>query len=372
MLKQNRVKAMYVHIPFCERICSYCDFCKVLYDDKFVANYLTALKMELDGIYKDEVLDTLYIGGGTPSSLSVEEVEKLFEILSRVKLSSNYEYTFEANLESLTKEKIDLLKKYGVNRISIGVESTKKKFLKLLNRSLDKKLLVKTIGYLKDIGISNINLDLIYALDCQSLQDLEDDLSFFLSLDIPHISTYSLIIEKHTLLYINGVKEVDSDLDLKMYHLICKKLVENGYQHYEVSNFCKPFYYSKHNMTYWKNEEYYGIGLGSSGFLGNVRYTNTRSLKDYCAGKFVLEKQELDDYMNIENEIMLGLRTTVGIDKNNFFKRYHRKIEDIFDIDFLISKGVLLSDSNYLKVSADYFYVLNSVLVNILQSAKFK
>lgn len=370
MIKQNNVKAMYVHIPFCDRICSYCDFCKVLYNQKFVDVYLDALERELIDIYRGEALETLYIGGGTPSSLSVSDITRLFQILSRVKLDDDYEFSFEANLESLTVEKIDLIKKYGVNRVSIGVESTKGKFLKMLNRSLDKELLIKTIDYLKSVGITNINLDLIYALENQSLQDLEDDINFLISLDVSHISTYSLILEEHTRLYIDGGKRVDDEADSLMYNLICKRFKEAGYKHYEISNFAKPSYQSRHNMTYWKNEQYYGLGLGSSGFLGNIRYTNTRSIKDYCNYKFLLRKQEIDDKTNIENEIMLGLRTSVGVKKSTFLKKYHREIEDVFDIEFLISKGVLLEEDDYLRVNEDYFYVLNSVLVNIFQSFK--
>lgn len=369
MIKENNVKTMYVHIPFCNRICSYCDFCKILYDKRVVDSYLNALEKELT-IYNGEVLDTLYIGGGTPSSLSNEELEKLFRILNVVKLSSNYEFTFEANLESLTKEKINLLQKYGVNRVSIGVETTKERYLKVLNRSLDKDDLRMKINYLKAVGITNINLDLIYALENQTLQDIEDDIQFFLSLDVSHISTYSLILEEHTLLYINGVREIDSELDLKMYNLICQKLKDNGYEHYEVSNFCKPSYQSRHNMTYWKNEKYYGIGLGSSGYLENRRYTNTCSLKDYLNGKFVLEIQELDEWTNIENEMMLGLRTKDGVDRKFFFKKYHKKIEDIFDIEDLINNGVLEFNRKSLRVNEKYFYVLNSVLVRIYQSAR--
>lgn len=370
MASSNSVHSMYVHIPFCDSICTYCDFCKMLYNKKMVDRYLEAMDRELSSVYKNEVLDTLYIGGGTPSSLNLLELERLFSILKRVKLSKNYEFTFEANLESLSLEKIDLLKKYGVNRVSIGVESTNRKHLITLNRTMDEKKLVSTINYLKEVGITNINVDLIYALLNETLSDLESDIDFILSLDVSHISTYSLILEENTLMYIKGVKNVDSSLDADMYKLICEKLKMNGYIHYEISNFCKEGYQSMHNLTYWMNDRYYGIGLGSSGYLEDIRYTNTRSINDYCREKFILEQTELNTNDDIFNEVMLGLRTSYGIDKKRFYNKYHKKIEDVFDIDDLILNKILISSDKNLRVSEEYFYVLNSVLVNILERTK--
>ena len=221
------MKNCYIHIPFCNKICSYCDFCKLYYNKDLVNKYLDALEKEINKIYKGEVLETIYIGGGTPSSLSLDELERLFKILSVLNKDKNIEYTIENNFDSITEEKINLYKKYGINRLSFGIETTNNSYLKLLNRSLSKDKVRKIINYSKEIGITNINVDLIYALPNESINDLEKDIDFILSLDIPHISTYSLIIEDNTLLKINNYKNISEDLDSDMYKYICKRLKDN-------------------------------------------------------------------------------------------------------------------------------------------------
>ena len=369
-LNDKNISSMYIHIPFCNQICSYCDFTKMLYNSKMVDKYLKALNNEINTFYKDEILSTIYIGGGTPSCLNIDELKTLLKMLSRVKLHSEYEYTFEANWESLSKEKIDLLKQYGVNRVSIGVETSNCNFFTFLNRKLDVDKLLNMINYLKQVGIENINVDLIYALPNETVDDLNKDLDFILSLDVPHISTYSLILEKNTKLYINKTKEIDSELDASMYDNIKRRLKDAGYFHYEISNFSKRGYESKHNLTYWHNERYYGFGLGSSGYLENIRYTNTKSLNDYCLEKYRLEEIIIDKMMDIENEIMLNLRTSEGIDKIRFFQKYGINIEELYDLEKLINQKILLDFNNRIYLDEKYFYVLNSVLVEIFQSIK--
>ena len=258
-LKNSMIKNCYIHIPFCEKICSYCDFCKIYYNEKVVDKYLDSLEKEIKSLYQNESLETIYIGGGTPSCLSLKQLKKLFEILTILKKDKNIEYTIEGNFESTTKEKLLLYKQYGINRLSFGIETTNKNNLKFLNRTLSKKQAKEIITYAKEIGLNNINVDLIYALPNETISDLKKDLDFILELDIPHLSTYSLIIEDNTILKLNNIKNINEDLDNEMYETICKYMKNNNYIHYEISNFSKENYESHHNLCYWNNKEYYFV-----------------------------------------------------------------------------------------------------------------
>ena len=299
------IKSVYIHIPFCTNICSYCDFPKVYYNNCFIDKYLDALNNEIHEYYKNDKLKTLYIGGGTPSSLNIEELKKLFKIISIFKLEDDYEFTIECNLDDLTQEKLELFKKNKINRLSIGIQTFNEKHLKYLNRE---KPNIELIEYAKKIGFDNINIDLIYAIPNETLDDLKEDLDRFLKLNINHISTYSLIIEDNTQLKINNVVNIDDELDLNMYNLIRKTLKENGYNHYEISNFSKKGYESKHNLTYWNNEQYYGFGMGASSYIDNKRITNTKSITKYINNKYIIEEENIDINSKMEYEMILGLR----------------------------------------------------------------
>ena len=306
------------------------------------------------------MIETIYIGGGTPSSLEIEELEKLFSIIKKIK--SNYlEFTIECNLDNLTKEKIDLFKRNNINRISIGIESFDKKNLKFLNRNLNN---LELIPYIKKIGIDNINVDLIYALPTESKKTLINDMDKLLELDVPHISTYSLIIEPHTMIYNKKIENIDDLLDLEMYNIICSKL--KAYNHYEISNFSKKGYESKHNLTYWNNEHYYGFGMGASGYIDNIRYTNTKSINEYIKGNYILEEEKLDIKETMENEMILGLRKLEGVNISNFRKKYNREIKEVFKIDKLIEEGKLLIENDYIKINPKYLYVSNEILINFI------
>ena len=354
------MKSVYIHIPFCSNICSYCDFPKIYYHKKWINDYLEALNREIELRYKGELIETIYIGGGTPSSLEIEELEKLFSIIKKIK--SNYlEFTIECNLDNLTKEKIDLFKRNNINRISIGIESFDKKNLKFLNRNLNN---LELIPYMKKIGIDNINVDLIYALPTESKKTLINDIDKLLELDVPHISTYSLIIEPHTMIYNKKIENIDDFLDLEMYNIICSKL--KAYNHYEISNFSKKGYESKHNLTYWNNEHYYGFGMGASGYIDNIRYTNTKSINEYIKGNYILEEEKLDIKETMENEMILGLRKLEGVNISNFKKRYNKEIKEVFKIDKLIEEGKLLIENDYIKINSKYLYVSNEILINFI------
>ena len=358
------VKSAYIHIPFCNNICSYCDFCKLLYNKNFVKKYLDALEKEITNNYKNEILDTIYVGGGTPSSLSVSELNKLFSIIKIFKLSKEYEFTFEVNIEDITEEKLEMLKENKVNRLSIGIESFNDKYLKYLGRNYTSDIINEKVELAKKY-FDNINVDLMYALKNESLDDLEEDIDKILKLDIKHISCYSLIIEKNTKLYIDNTKYISDDLDSDMYDLIDKKL-ENKYHRYEVSNYSITSYESRHNLTYWKNNEYYGFGLGAAGYIDNIRYTNTRNLSKYISGSYERQEEVLTKEDKIKYEFILGLRLTSGINKDNFNKKYGININEIEIIKELINKGLLIDDKINIYVPKKYFYVLNDILVNFV------
>ena len=362
------MKSCYIHIPFCNKICSYCDFCKLYYNKELVNKYLSSLEKEIKEIYKEEVLETIYIGGGTPSSLSIDELEKLFKILSILNKDKNIEYTIENNFDSITKEKLQLYKKYGINRLSFGIETTNKDYLNLLNRSLSKDKVKEIINYSKEIGINNINVDLIYALPNESIIDLEKDIDFILSLNIPHISTYSLIIEDNTILKINNYKNISEDLDSEMYNYICKRLKDNNYIHYEISNFSKEGYYSKHNLCYWNNKEYYGFGLGSSSYINNKRITNTRSITNYLKGKYIKEEEIIDTDSNIEYEVILNLRKKEGIDLISFKDKYKKDLLSIYNYEELVNNNFLILKNNHLYIPEDKWYISNEIIVRLLNN----
>ncbi len=221
--------SIYIHVPFCKTICSYCDFCKFYYNEKWVDNYLIALEKEIKSKYKNESIATIYIGGGTPTSLNINQLEKLLQ-LTKLFNFEKIEFTVETNVD-LSLDKIKLLKQYGVNRISIGVQTVNQKHLKFLNRKHTKEEVINLVNLLKQYDF-NINIDLMYGMPNQTLKELDEDLDFILSLDVNHISTYSLIIEPHTKIYIDNVANIDEDLDYQMYQLINKKL--KNYVHYEI------------------------------------------------------------------------------------------------------------------------------------------
>lgn len=360
------MKSCYIHIPFCKTICSYCDFCKFYYDKKWILKYLNRLQEEIKLNYKGEKLNTIYIGGGTPTSLDYDELKYLLDIVKELKLNNGYEYTIEANVETLDLDKIKLLKEYGVNRVSIGIESIVEKNIKFLERHHNREDVVKIIDLLKESGINNINIDLIYALPQQSINDLKTDLEFFLSLDIPHISTYSLMIEPHTKLYINHEQNIDETLDLDMYNYICKELKENGYNHYEISNFSKSNFESKHNLTYWNNEEYYGFGVGASGYVNDIRYDNTKSINKYLEGNYRFIEEKIDFNTKVENEFILGLRKLKGINKKIFNNKYNIDIDSLDVIEKLKRERRLLEDKDNIFINPKYVYTSNQILVEFL------
>lgn len=355
----NKPHSLYLHIPFCAHICSYCDFTKLFYFEKYEKPYLDALEKEILSYNIDKV-NTVYIGGGTPTSLSDAGFERILKLASSY-LIPDYEFTVEANVENLTLSKLELMKKYGVNRLSIGVESTSNTLLKEIGRNHsfeDAKIAVKMA---KNAGFDNINIDLIFGFKNQTLEMLRKDLKNFLDLDIDHISIYSLIVEPGSILFAKGEKEQNETESRKFYDEILHTLRDNGYERYEVSNFARNKKYSHHNITYWRNEEYYGCGLGASGYVSGIRYQNTKNIDEYCKFNFVNSKETVTQESNLEYYLITNLRMEQGFSRNEFkqifgydfvekFKNkiIENKIENLITIDEdrvkLTDDGILLMD----------------------------
>ena len=330
---------------------------KLLKNDKWIDNYLTILEKEIKSNYRNEKIKTLYIGGGTPSTLNLKQLNKLFKILEIFNLTEDAEITMEFNVNDLTKEKLTFLKD-KINRLSIGVESFNEENLNILERpKVNKENIILAKKYFK-----NISIDLIYGFNNDKY--LKDDLEEILKLDIPHISLYSLILEENTKLYINNYHNISNDSTSEEY--INKVLTSNGYKQYEISNYAKEGYESKHNLVYWNNDNYYGFGLGASGYIDNIRYDNTRSLNKYLNGNYILEKHKLDKKETIQNEFILGFRKIEGININKFKEKYNLNPLDIAIVKKQLKNNLLILDNNYLKINPKYLYVSNEILLEYL------
>lgn len=359
-------KSVYIHIPFCRNICSYCDFCKLLYKKDWADLYLNKLNEEILDRYLDDEIKTIYIGGGTPSCLSLSQIKKLLEICHNFHLSSQIEFTFECNLDDITEEILYLLKLNGVNRLSIGIQSFNEDNLYFLNRKHTLEEAEEKMALIRKLGFNNVNIDLMYALPTEDLSVLKKDLTMFLKLEPEHISTYSLMIEPHTMLYQKRIKPISEDMDSLMYKTIIKTLEKKDYHHYEVSNFAKEGYESKHNLTYWNNEEYYGFGLGASGYIDDIRYTNTKSLKNYLDGFYHGEQEILSLKDAMDNELMLGFRKCEGISLEKFKRKFGKNMEDCYPIKSLLKNKDLKEEDGYIFIPKDKFYIMNEILLKMI------
>ena len=362
----NKPTSLYIHIPFCDHICSYCDFTKLFYFKKYEDEYLNCLIKEIDSYHINKV-KTLYFGGGTPTSLSDEGFERILSYASKY-LDENYEFTVEANVENLTKEKLLIMKKYGVNRISIGVQSTSDKLLKEIGRNHSFEDAKAVVSMAKGLGFDNINIDLIYGFKHQTLRQLKKDLANFIALDIDHISIYSLIIEPGSILFAKGEKEQKESASRKFYETILKTLRAHGYERYEVSNFARNKKYSQHNMVYWRNQEYYGCGLGASGFVNGNRYTNTKSLREYNNLNFVKESSPVSPDDNLEFYLITNFRMEQGFSRQEFKQKFGKDFTDLFGDKinrFLLTDLIEITDDR-IKLTDEGILLMDFVILKLM------
>lgn len=360
------MESVYIHIPFCKSICSYCDFCKVLCHGPWITQYLNALLAEVEDNYFGEEIGTIYVGGGTPSALNVKELKYLFEIINKFNKKEEVEFTFECNLNDINEEMLSLLKENGVNRLSIGIESFNEDKLAFMERRHTFSDAQEKMALIRNMGFDNVNVDLIYGIPGETIKDLKKDIDLILRLEPDHISTYSLIVEDNTKIGISGVVPIEEELDAEMYELIRDKLKSKKFKHYEISNFALEGKESKHNMKYWNNEEYYGFGLGAHGYRHGVRYENTRSINGYFEGKYLLREEMLSKEDKMANELMLGFRKVDGINLKDFFMKYEVNLQEVFNVKELIESKELIYKDGYLFINPEYLYVMNEILIKIL------
>lgn len=356
--------SLYIHIPFCKSICSYCDFPKLLCNSKLEDKYISKLVEEIKSLPIKEV-KTIYIGGGTPSCL---EYSLLLKLLTAIKdnLKVESEYSFEANPESLSLNKCLLLKEMGINRISIGVQSFNPKILTLLNRNHTEKVVDKAVNNLKKAGITNFNLDFIYGLKIETEDDLSYEIDKAYDLGAKHLSFYSLQVEKGT--YLSNLKNVDKDSDQEAdeYEFINKKLERFGYHRYEVSNFCLRGFESKHNLTYWKQDEYLALGLGATSFYKGKREVRTKNIYNYIEGKDVIVSSTTEDKDDEEFDfIMLNLRLVEGFELKEYSRRFNKDFLKAYEIELSDQKDYFIIDTR-VRVKPEYIYILDSILVDLL------
>ena len=370
---------LYIHIPFCVRKCKYCDFnsFKLNIDEK--KKYLSALSKEME-LYKEKIgqkeIDSIFVGGGTPSILNEEEIKILFDNINlNFKIKEDAEITMECNPGTLTLNKLKIMKKCGVNRLSIGLQAVQNHHLKYIGRIHTFEEFEKNYHEAKKVGFDNINIDLMYALPNQTKEDWMESLEKVVNLNPTHISAYSLILEENTELFDmyerKEFKLLDEDTDIEMYEYTINYLKSHGYNQYEISNYAKEGFECKHNILYWKCENYVGIGTSASGFLDETRYNNLCEIDKYeeliLNGKKPIEWEEkLSIKDKIEESIFLGLRMNEGIKfkdfKNkydfNFLEEYKNEIEKLTKLQLidinetgmkLTQKGKEISNSVFVE-----------------------
>lgn len=357
--------SVYIHIPFCRRKCYYCTF--VSYTELNLINeYILALTSEISKRYKGEKLKTLYIGGGTPSLLPSYHFKK---IISLFNYENNAEITCEANPENLNFDWLLAGYQLGINRLSLGVQSFDDKILKLIGRKHNVKEAFDAISNARKAGFKNINIDLIYGLPTQTMSELSASVITACEMGVEHISSYGLKIEDGSYFAKNQPQKLpDEDMQADMYLKLIEITKKYGYEHYEISNFTKTEHKSKHNLTYWKGENYYGFGCAASGFEGILRYSHAKTISEYLKDPILLtEKEFLTEKILLEESIFLGLRKSDGIDINTINKR--------FSIDFEKKYAKILKkyEKYFIKTDVGYafsdegFLISNYILSDFIE-----
>ena len=338
---QNKEElSLYIHIPFCVRKCGYCDFLSAPADEKARDRYVQALLMEIERYRGTETADrkikTLYIGGGTPSILSVNQLDC---IMQKIKCTFNFYDDIEASMEmnpgTASKEKCRALYQMGINRLSIGLQSTNDKELKTLGRIHSYEDFLNTYTWCREAGFQNINVDLMAALPYQTVESYTTGLRKIIRLAPEHISAYSLILEEGTPFYQkynSGCYPLpDEEQERLMYRETEQILAQAGYERDEISNYAKKGYACRHNLVYWQGGDYLGLGLGSSSYMDGVRFHNTNDLDTYVnQGAYVEDREELSVQAKMEEFMFLGLRVMAGVSGTEFEKRFGKTMEDVY------------------------------------------
>lgn len=377
----NSKLSAYIHIPFCEHICYYCDFNKVFLEGQPVDEYIQALLKEIKLTkeqYPSQTTETIYIGGGTPTSLSAKQLSVLLEgVRKTLPFNEANEFTVEANPGDLTQEKLQVMKEFGVNRLSMGVQTFDDQLLKKIGRKHTAKDVYDTMTVLEKENFSNVSIDLIYALPGQTLEGFRDTLDQAIELDLPHYSLYSLILENKTM-FMNWVRQgrlqlPNEEVEAQMFEETIIAMEKGNRHQYEVSNFSIVGKESQHNLVYWNNEHYYGFGAGASGYLGHTRYRNRgpiqhylKSLRDGVLPTIEIEKLSRSNQM--EEEMFLGLRKKSGVSKQKFRSKFNQTIEEIYGpvIEKMVKKQLLEEKDDYLLLTEKGLFLGNDVFEEFL------
>ena len=363
----NRPQALYLHVPFCRTICYYCDFCHEVYRRETAEAWLQAVRKQLAGT-EIGPLKTIYIGGGTPTSLDADLLDELLGLLDPYRCAETEEYTIEINPETLTDEKAALLQRHGVNRASLGFQTADAALLQKINRHHTPQDVEQAAACLRRHDIDNISLDLMYSLPGQTMASLQDSVHQALAIRPDHLSLYSLTVEPDTVFGRRGIEPLDEDTEADMYEWICRTLPAHGYEQYEISNFARPGRESRHNLVYWHYEDFTGISCGASGKEGNIRYDMPARLSAYLADPLGRDELVLTEEDMMFEMLMMGLRLKQGVSAADFKKRFDQDLHDVYGdiIDQMTARGLLVYSKGRLACTEAGFPLLNSILVEFL------
>ncbi len=360
---------VYVHIPFCLSKCHYCSFISFAGAQRFESEYFEALKKEIElffGTNSEEKLKTLYMGGGTPSIVPVENYEQILSALPG--FDEGYEFTFEVNPKTVDKNYLLRLKQLGVNRLSIGVQSFDDEILKMINRQHSKNDAIKCFNDARDAGFDNVSIDLIYGLPRQNLEILNHTLDSAIDLNPEHISIYGLKIEEGSKFYESMPDFLpDDDECADMYLEIVDRLDEAGFLQYEISNFAKKGKHSIHNLNYWNNNDYTGFGLAAHGYFKGIRYSHALSLSDYIKNPSAQNQIEISRDEKIEDEIILGLRRVQGIDIKDFQQKYGIDFKKTYKSILEKYSQFFVCKNDHISLNKEGFLVSNIILAEFLK-----
>ncbi|CCQ97576.1 Oxygen-independent coproporphyrinogen III oxidase [[Clostridium] ultunense Esp] len=372
---------IYIHIPFCNSKCYYCDFVSFPHKDDRIDEYIEYLLGEIKEykeLLKEYIVKTIFIGGGTPSYIGGQHIGRILEyIYKNFNVEALEEVTIETNPGTLNREKLKLYKEYGINRISIGVQSLNDNLLKNIGRVHTSVDFYRNFDLIRNLNFKNVNVDLMFGLPNQTMEDCKETLEKITKLDIEHISYYSLILEENTLMdkwYKEGkIRLPEEETERDMYHFGINFLKDQGYKHYEISNFAKDGLECKHNLFYWQLKPYIGFGLAAHSNLKDKRYWNYSNFKDYYnsldENRFPIDGEEtINREMAIAEYLIMGLRLIEGVNKNDFFNRFKIKVEDLYE-ELLIKykeQGLLYIDDEWIRFTPKGLDLSNIVYVDIL------
>ncbi|TQR19269.1 radical SAM family heme chaperone HemW [Psychrobacillus vulpis] len=376
------VRGVYIHIPFCHQICNYCDFNKFFFHNQPVDEYIELLGKEME-LYKSQLedarIETIFIGGGTPTSLTEKQLERLFTLIqAHIPLNDIVEFTSEANPDELTFEKMKLMHSYGVNRLSMGVQTFDQDLLKVLGRTHSNEHVYEVIEHAKKIGFPSISMDLMYGLPNQTMEQWKYSLQEVFRLKIPHISAYSLLVEPKTVFYNLMSKGKLSlpgeDLEAEMYSYLMDEMDKQGYHQYEISNFSYGGKESRHNLIYWDNDEYIGLGAGAHGYVNGIRYSNHGPLKKYMQtiesnDKPFMMQKEVTETEKMEEEMFLGLRKNAGVPMDVFYNKYGQSLQNVYgkELKELVEKEWIEMNNNHVRLTRRGRFVGNEVFQYFLK-----